>query len=714
MSQFNAAGSSGRADRESAGRVLGVYLIAVVAMFGSSRDAGVAESRQAAGAGGPTPQRAVDLVNRRAGSAEWNAQNEYRDIPEFRAGERVELTARFAENSVGPFPYYHRSYDGKLVGPTIRVRPGRTLHVRLKNDFPAEANTPAHRDDEPHGFHDTNLHTHGLHVSPSGTSDNVFLDVRPGEHFDFKFEIPDDHPPGTFWYHPHKHGCVALQMTSGMAGALIVEGGLDDAEELRGVEEKILVFQQFIVPAGSSRNGAVQITPADVYSPGPGVFSVPLINGILSPKLVMRPGEVQRWRIVHAGLQETLNLSVVGEGATAGATVPFYEIAVDGLTTGSSDRRTPLELQPGYRSDVLIQAPEKPGKYVLVNGVFDPRRAVKGRLVPNVVLAEVSVEGDEKDMDLPAAESLRKYVPPTLRPIRDEELSGPPRELQLSVREGFTIDGRLFSPRRIDQTVRLGTAEEWRIRSESDRHPFHMHVNPFQVFTVDPKSGESKWVWRDTIFVGHQESVRLRMRFERFSGRTVVHCHNLDHEDRGMMQSLDIVCPDDLKGPRPAGQGMGALPVPVPAWSVTDAGGIEHSPAGYRSSPWVLILHRGISCIHCAQQIAKFGERQAEFSRLGVRILAVAPDQIDPDVVRVLREKGGVTFPLAADPKLKVFQVHGCLDDGPLHGTFVIDAQGMVRWQSVGEEPEMRIEAVLAAVKAAGAVRAAGAGRASE
>jgi peroxiredoxin len=450
----------------------------------------------------------------------------------------------------------------------------------------------------------------------------------------------------------------------------------------------------------------VEISPSDVYSPDPSVFSVPLINGVLNPNLVMRPGEVQRWRIVHAGLQETLNLSILGDGTTADAMVPFYEIALDGLTTGSIDRQTRLELQPGYRSDVLIQAPDKPGKYVLINNVFDARRAVKGRLVRNVVLAEVSVEGHEKDMDLPAADSLRKYVPPSLRPIQGEELTGPPKELQLSVRSGFTIDGRSFSSRRIDRSVILGTAEEWRVRSESDGHPFHVHVNPFQVFTVDSESGESKWVWRDTIFVGHQESVRLRTRFERFSGRTVLHCHNLDHEDRGMMQTLDIICPDDLNRPASAGLGMGALPVPVPAWSVTDTAGVERSPAGYRSSPWILILHRGISCIHCARQIALFGERQSEFTRLGVQILAVAPNKTDPEVVKVLREKAGVSFPLAADPELKVFQAHGCLDNGPLHGTFVIDARGIVRWQSVGEEPEMRIEAVLAAVKAA----AAGAG----
>src|SRR5258708_39789220 len=81
------------------------------------------------------------------------------------------------------------------------------------------------QEDEPHELYITNLHTHGLHVSPAGNSDNVFREIPPGASFQYTFTIPPDHPSGTFWYHPHKHGSVAYQMANGMAGALIVEGG---------------------------------------------------------------------------------------------------------------------------------------------------------------------------------------------------------------------------------------------------------------------------------------------------------------------------------------------------------------------------------------------------------------------------------------------------------------------------------------------------------
>jgi FtsP/CotA-like multicopper oxidase with cupredoxin domain/peroxiredoxin len=669
-------------------------VVTVALMFGSQ---GVADA-------GPPPRRAAELVNQRDPEAIKNLKSAYRAIPEIKPEARkttVELSVEIAENLIGPIRYRHRSYNGRPVGPTIRARAGQTLYVRLKNDLPPELRAPVHRDDEPHGFNDTNLHTHGLHVSPSGMSDNVFIDVGPGESFDYQFDIPKEHPPGTFWYHPHKHGSVALQMTSGMAGALIIEGGLDDAEELRGVEEKVLVFQQFIFPNSAPATGTVEIAPQDVYGPTRDVYSVTLINGIANPTIVIRPREVQRWRIVHAGLEETLNLSVIADELAKEGSVPLYEIAVDGLTTGAMDRRTQLELQPGYRSDVLIQAPAGPGKYQLTTEVLDVRRAVKGKVVRKLTLAEISVEGEPRDMKLPPAGSLKKYVPTSLRPIRDDEIQGPPREIELSVLGGrFTIDDKTFSPRHANYNATLGTAEEWRITSITERHPFHIHVNPFQALVVEPSTGKSKWVWRDTIFVGDGESVRLRTRFERFSGRTVVHCHNLDHEDRGMMQVLRIACPEDLKAGRPAGPGMGALPAVMPEWSVKDAAGVEHSPAGYRRSPWLLVLHRGIQCMHCARQIALLAKREAEFKKLGMPILAVCPDEVAPEVVRLLKEKAGVSFPLASDPKLEVFRAHGCLDDEVLHGTFIVDASGMVRWQSVGEEPEMNIDKVLIAAKA--------------
>src|SRR5260370_904019 len=82
----------------------------------------------------------------------------------------------------------------------------------------------------------TNLHTHGLHVSPAGNADNIDVCIKPQQEFTFEYTVPADHPSGTFWYHPHRHGSVAYQLSNGLAGALIVEGsrrdGIADLEDV--------------------------------------------------------------------------------------------------------------------------------------------------------------------------------------------------------------------------------------------------------------------------------------------------------------------------------------------------------------------------------------------------------------------------------------------------------------------------------------------------
>ena len=82
-------------------------------------------------------------------------------------------------------------------------------------------------------FNTTNLHTHGLHVSPKCNSDNVFVDIQPGCGFSFEFKIPKSHPAGTYWYHPHVHGSTAVQVSSGAEGALIIRGDFDQVPPVR-------------------------------------------------------------------------------------------------------------------------------------------------------------------------------------------------------------------------------------------------------------------------------------------------------------------------------------------------------------------------------------------------------------------------------------------------------------------------------------------------
>ncbi|MFY0581222.1 multicopper oxidase domain-containing protein [Cystobacter fuscus] len=137
-----------------------------------------------------------------------------------------------------------RSYNGELVGPTIEARPGDTLNILLDNQLPMTHAPGAGHEDMSQDINTTNLHVHGLHVSPSGNSDNVMLELVPGQQLQYEIKIPRDHPAGTYWYHPHKHGSVAIQVSSGLSGALIIRGDIDEVPAIKAAREKIFVIQQ--------------------------------------------------------------------------------------------------------------------------------------------------------------------------------------------------------------------------------------------------------------------------------------------------------------------------------------------------------------------------------------------------------------------------------------------------------------------------------------
>ncbi len=348
-----------------------------------------------------------------------------------------------------------RSYGGCLTGPLIDVQPGNTLRVHLDNQL--EKNDPScpggldPANGDPGCFNTINLHYHGMHVSPSGNSDNVLLNIAPQTKFEYEVNIPTDHPSGTFWYHAHRHGSTALQVASGAAGALIVRGNrpytgdkpgdidtiLKDAAG-KPLTEQVFLFQQ--IPYAcfddkgniitqkdgtwscpGDKTGVVENFDAQLSSPtvwdNSGRFTS--INGAVQPTLRgIAAGEIQRWRFIHGGIHDTVNLQIVPmntSGAKAslalqgilGGTpkeqaaliadlcpvtvpdsskpvelVPQFEIAADGLT------RTAIRpigvnkksvsggigsnfLQPGYRSDVLLMFP-RDGTYCVLNQAATP------------------------------------------------------------------------------------------------------------------------------------------------------------------------------------------------------------------------------------------------------------------------------------------------------------------------------------------------------
>ncbi|MBL6444712.1 multicopper oxidase domain-containing protein [Fulvivirga sp. 29W222] len=453
-----------------------------------------------------------------------------------------------------------RNYEGLLVPPTLKVKPGDLLRVKMKNDLPPLGHVSCdpyggmhHTSDDPceqknpQSFNTTNLHTHGLHVSPKDSSDNVLVHIMPSCEFQNHIQIPENHPQGTFWYHGHVHGSTAVQVSSGMGGALIVEGGMDTIPEIKAADEKIFVFQQ--IPYTQDSDGQFGVEDFDA-SFGPGIWDKgvdshgwrTMINGQTYPIIRMKSGEVQRWRLIHAGVREKIELELDGH--------QLHEIALDGISLGRVETKGYVELQPGYRSDILIKANEvsKTDTLFLIDRETQKESSLLDEYESPKILAIVIISTESKDMKLPTSDELAAYRP--FKTIKESELEGLAQEVWFNIDVNstptcFTVNGRPFSMDNPPRVLKLNSASEWKITSQFVNHPFHIHVNSFEIFRVKKADGQEiifdPPVWRDTYLIQQGDTVFARSRYEDFDGKFVLHCHILDHEDQGMMELVNIV-----------------------------------------------------------------------------------------------------------------------------------------------------------------------------
>ncbi len=389
-------------------------------------------------------------------------------------------------------------YNGSYLPPTLRVQPGDLVRLRLVNAL-----------DET-----TNLHVHGLAVSPLGTSDNVFLHVAPGRTQDYEIRIPASQPPGLYWYHPHPHGRSDEQVRNGMSGALIVDGLLDPFPELGGLREHVLLLKDAQIGDG-------RIVHRDI-----GDDAVRTVNGLLDPTITLRPGETQLWRIGNVGADLYYLLTLDGHR--------FFEVARDGHRLTRLVPKRQLLLEPGAREEVLVQA-AGPGTYQLRTAGFDT--GPQGNRYPGAVLATVRVEGAAvpplalPKRLLPVAD-LRHQITDRRTIVFSESADG----------DTFFVDGRTFDPNRTDTRVTLGAIEEWTIRNESgELHDFHIHQTHFQVTEVN-RVRQRFDGYQDIVNVPVHGEVKVIIPFTdpAIVGRFVYHCHLLSHEDRGMMATIEV------------------------------------------------------------------------------------------------------------------------------------------------------------------------------
>ena len=401
-------------------------------------------------------------------------------------------------------------YNGTSPGPTLSVRPGDTVRVRLENELDTA----------------TNLHTHGLHVSPEGNSDNVFRSVDPGTSAEYEYEVPVDHPTGTFWYHPHHHGTVADQVFGGLFGALLVTG----TDEPTVDRERVLVVSDTTL-TGSGEVASVGHDDAMLGREG----ELVLVNGQAQPRVDVAAGTVERWRVVNTCVSRFLDLELDGH--------TWDLLGFDGQALHAPIEQESLLLAPGNRVDVLVR-PTGTGTFTLRTRAYD--RGGMGMMGGSATsrettLASVVVAGDAGRAATGPWPAARATVPD----LRSAAVDGA-RSISMTGGMGmgmggmggmeFGFDGRTFDPTRVDQRLSLGTVEEWTVTNETMMdHPFHLHVWPMQLVSAPGTDPEGPPDWRDVVIVPAHGRVTVRVPVRDLGGRTVYHCHILDHEDLGMM-----------------------------------------------------------------------------------------------------------------------------------------------------------------------------------
>lgn len=453
------------------------------------------------------------------------------------------------------------TYDGALPGATWDIEPGQTIAFELQNQLPLagatahathNATTPVTETDtaggtvvtamtRPHDWTTTNLHTHGLHVSPSdtekGAGDNVFLVLEPGESQPYDIRIPEDHTGGFFWYHPHHHGGVKQAVRGGMAGAIIIRGEIDRVPEVAAAAEKVLVLQDIELTADFTLAEPLPDDPNGNYWPEAQDFWI--INGQYRPVITMRPGEVQRWRIVNAAASSSVQLTVGGH--------PVHHLAYDGYTLAVPAEEQDTLVVPGGRVELLIKAGAigtydiellPSGQVPVVAPKPDKNGYISASNLPRVV-ATVRIEGEAVEMGLPT--KLPAYNPPILPIAKERTLTYDSIFDAKGDFLGLGVDQAPFSGDNKPYQMKLGTAEEWHVEDMDDgfTHIFHIHINPFLV-TESNGVALNPPQWRDTYQLG-PNNFTMQMNLDDFTGKYVDHCHYVDHEDMGMMEAVEVV-----------------------------------------------------------------------------------------------------------------------------------------------------------------------------
>jgi FtsP/CotA-like multicopper oxidase with cupredoxin domain len=407
-------------------------------------------------------------------------------------------------------------FNGELPGPTIRARRGEAARIRLLNALP-----------EP-----TIVHWHGLLV-PESADGHPRQAISPGEQYDYAFPVVQR--AGTFWYHPHAHHRTAGQIHRGLAGFFLVTDDEEEALPLpRGEREVLLMLQDRRFDTPNPLSYAASSVDHVVGMLG----DVPFGNGIRLPRIDVS-ADRYRVRVLNASHARVYRLAL-----STGA--PLTVIGNDGGLLPAAVTVDSVYLGVGERIDVLIDfSSVAVGERVMLVSQPFSAQVVAGEAFPQGIsmdLLEIRVTAPRTAHD-PALPAILSSVPEPS--IGDAVATRAFIFSSTQQGEMHRINGSSFDMNRVDERIPLGQTERWRFTNDSAiPHPVHLHGTHFRVLS---RTGGRSIVygyeggWKDTVLLMPLETVDVLVRFDNYLGVFPLHCHNLQHEDMGMMLNVEVV-----------------------------------------------------------------------------------------------------------------------------------------------------------------------------
>lgn len=400
------------------------------------------------------------------------------------------LTAGAAELDVGSHASRGWGYNGTLPGPTLRVRVRQEARIRLINQLSEE----------------TTVHWHGM-IVPASMDGHPADAVAPGAGYDYAYPIVQR--AAMNWYHPHPHGRTGRQVWRGLAGAFIVDDPATEQGLPSGDREVLLLLRDALL----DESGQLEYRRRDSGMVG----DFPVVNGVPYPTVTLAPA-MHRLRVLNAANARVFRLRLSNG-------MRFTLIGNDGGLLAQPVEVDRIELGPAERVDLLVD----------LSGQADGTQLSLRCERAGWNLLELRVAGE------PDHES---FIPPSFSPIPRLSTGSGTRRRAFRFEGHRRINGIEYRMDRIDFRVPLGETEIWTFESDGGApHPVHVHGAHFQVLSRSGGRGRLfPWEqgWKDTVLLDDRERVEIAIRFDSYAGVYLLHCHQLEHEDAGMMLNFEV------------------------------------------------------------------------------------------------------------------------------------------------------------------------------